>query len=91
MKNGKFWLESIINQIVSKKLSKVAYKILYTAFIFYSTLIPALDAINIPRINLQNVVRNWYARNEEIVETEDGLVRNAHDIAAAFQKGTVKS
>ena len=87
MKNGKFWLESIINQIVSK----VAYKILYTALIFYSTLIPALDAINIPRFNLQNVVRNWYARNEEIVETEDGLVRNAHDIAAAFQKGTVKS
>ncbi|XP_021373527.1 L-fucose kinase-like isoform X1 [Mizuhopecten yessoensis] len=33
---------------------------------------------------LQEVVRNWYARNPQIVETEDSLVRLAQECAHAF-------
>ncbi|WAR12484.1 FCSK-like protein, partial [Mya arenaria] len=35
---------------------------------------------------LQDVVRNWYARNPQIVETEDRLVSQAHDCAKFFQQ-----
>lgn len=36
---------------------------------------------------LQNVVRNWYARDEYIVKAQDELVRVAHQCADAFEKG----
>ena len=35
----------------------------------------------------QNVVRNWYARDPEIVKTEDNLVKVAWELAAALEKG----
>jgi len=40
---------------------------------------------------LKNVVRNWYARNPEIVDTENRLVSNAWDCAAAFERGKYSS
>ncbi|ELT87342.1 hypothetical protein CAPTEDRAFT_168598 [Capitella teleta] len=40
---------------------------------------------------LQNVIRNWYARNPEIVATEDELVENAKDCAKAFENGDLQS
>ena len=36
---------------------------------------------------LQNVLRTWYARDPEIVATEDGLVETAHKCADAFTAG----
>ncbi|XP_052816143.1 L-fucose kinase-like [Mya arenaria] len=39
---------------------------------------------------LQDVVRNWYARNPQIVETEDRLVSQAHDCAKFFQQGDLE-
>lgn len=39
------------------------------------------------RFYLQDVLRNWYARNPQIVETEDNLVQLAHDCAKFFQQG----
>ncbi|XP_045193477.2 L-fucose kinase-like [Mercenaria mercenaria] len=38
---------------------------------------------------LQDVLRNWYARNPQIVETEDKLVQLANDCAKHFQKGAM--
>lgn len=40
---------------------------------------------------LQDVLRNWYARNPQIVETEDNLVHLAHDCAKYFQQGDMKN
>ncbi|KAJ8302778.1 hypothetical protein KUTeg_019174 [Tegillarca granosa] len=39
---------------------------------------------------LQDVVRNWYARNPYIVETEDALVALAHECAKAFKDGDLQ-
>ncbi|ELU00095.1 hypothetical protein CAPTEDRAFT_168292 [Capitella teleta] len=36
---------------------------------------------------LQSVVRNWYARNPDILKTEDELVELAWDCARGFEKG----
>ena len=43
-------------------------------------------------MELQNVVRNWYARDPAIVITEDDLVRIAYECEEAFKqcKLTVK-
>jgi fucokinase len=38
---------------------------------------------------LQNVIRNWYSRDPDIVQTEDDLVSTAWLCAEAFQKGTM--
>ena len=35
----------------------------------------------------QNVLRTWYARDPEIVATEDGLVETAHKCMTAFGEG----
>jgi len=34
-------------------------------------------------------VRNWYARNPDIVDTENRLVDNAWSCAAAFERGKI--
>ncbi|KAL5013089.1 hypothetical protein ScPMuIL_011640 [Solemya velum] len=39
---------------------------------------------------LQEVVRNWYARNPEIVETEDNLVGLAKECSSAFKNGELQ-
>jgi fucokinase len=36
---------------------------------------------------LQNVIRNWYARNPDIVSIENRLVANAWECAKAFEQG----
>ena len=36
---------------------------------------------------LQNVIRNWYARDPDILETEDSLVDGAWECAKAFEDG----
>ncbi|KAI0236299.1 L-fucose kinase [Lamellibrachia satsuma] len=38
---------------------------------------------------LQNVIRNWYARDPTIVTTEDNLVNNAWQCARAFEEGNL--
>ncbi|XP_052231243.1 L-fucose kinase-like isoform X2 [Dreissena polymorpha] len=40
---------------------------------------------------LQDVVRNWYARNPQIVETEDSLVQLANQCAEFIKKGDLES
>ena len=35
------------------------------------------------------MVRNWYARDPEIVQTEDDLVRIAYECEKAFLQGSV--
>ncbi|CAH1780096.1 unnamed protein product [Owenia fusiformis] len=39
---------------------------------------------------LQNVIRNWYGRNPDILATQDALVENAHDCAKAFEQGDLE-
>ncbi|XP_064610503.1 L-fucose kinase-like [Liolophura sinensis] len=39
---------------------------------------------------LQDVVRNWYSRTPEIVETEDGLVHVAWESAKALEDGDIE-
>lgn len=40
---------------------------------------------------LQNVVRNWYSRNPEIVDTKDRLVANVWTCAQAFENGDLEA
>ncbi|XP_052231304.1 L-fucose kinase-like [Dreissena polymorpha] len=42
-------------------------------------------------ILFQDVVRNWYARNPQIVETEDSLVQLANQCSEFIKKGDLES
>ena len=47
-----------------------------------------MSSLSIP---LQNVLRTWYARDPEIVATEDGLVETAHRCMQAFINGELST